>query len=491
MHYKPPAFCKKPTTTEVLYDFTKHNEDDKSSPNKSTSKATFDVMTTSYTLFIIAFIKSLIGKINFAYFFKSGREVPSHIIEIPPQRELEEHPLNPNSTLLLTAQSEELEDKKQSPEVSHTPPSDLSIISVSSKHYNNLYESMFEDESSDDDIKGEGQYGTNLTINHNENYFHNDWTANSIRVPDFPTLLPPDELYSDILEPLDEYDVAISKFYTPFRPIPKANYTVTDAVISAIPSTFLTSFLKKERDSIQELITKERTATKSAIKPLNREQLQIVELYWRSGRSSLPVVSAFSIDITCKDLLTLADRQWLNDNVIDFYLNLVAESNELVYCWTTHFFTTLKKNGYKGVARWAKRRKINVMEMKTIVVPINSMNTHWAVAIIDNALKAISYYDSLSSNGNLPAVELLEQYMLQEAERLNVPTNKYSLYPNMSTPQQQNGYDCGVFTCTVAKCVAQKAPLLFSQKDMQNIRRKMAFEIVQKSLLPEGITPNL
>lgn len=482
LHYKPPQLPKRAPPPEIVYDFSKENERTTDNLNP-VAETPLPVISTAYTLLIIAFFKSLLGKLLSFPLFRSKEDLSGEVhIENTPELEIQSEP---KPQLLSLHNEEKIES---TPEPANILPSDLSIMSINEGPTLNLYESMLELDSSEEDIGGGDQYGTNLTIT--QNYTRNsDWST--LRTHDFSAFTQQDELYSDILKPLDEYDVAISKFYTPFRPVPKAHYTVTDAVLSAIPSS-LTNFLKKERDSIQDLITKERTATKPTLVPLSKEQLLVVERHWRAGRSTLTVVSAFSIDITCRDLLTLADRQWLNDNVIDFYLNLVTEQNDLVYCWTTHFFTTLKKNGYKGVARWAKRRKINVMEMNTVVVPINSMNTHWAVAVVDNVLHTISYYDSLSSNGNLPAVELLSHYMLQEAERLNVPAKEYSLHPNMKTPQQQNGYDCGVFTCTVAKCIALKVPLLFSQKDMQNIRRRMAFEIVQKNLLPEGdVRPNL
>ena len=184
-------------------------------------------------------------------------------------------------------------------------------------------------------------------------------------------------------------------------------------------------------------------------------------------------------------MLTLSDGHWLNDNVIDFYLSLVAEKNNNVYCWTTHFFSTLKSKGYQGVARWAKRRKVNVTEKNIIIVPINIMSTHWALAVVDNVAKEIRYYDSLASSGNMNAVQLLAQYMQKEAERLQVVPIEYQLFPSTKTPQQQNGYDCGVFTCTVAKYISGNMDLTFSQKDMKTIRRRMAYEIIQKGLLDD------
>lgn len=490
MHYRPPLGPRK-VSLGILYDFSGQNKANSNlnHPRKSSPSNSF--ISTPYTLLILAFLKSLFERIKL--WAVSPRDnhlalAESHNVHeeqrpVLQQEAIEESPVP-------------AEKVKASPDngprrplnflLSDFLPSDLTV-SVVEPPPDNLYQSIFHVDS-DDEVDGIDQYGTNLTIAHKDT----EWLANVTRAPDYSSSPTVDNLYSEILKPLDEYDTAISKFYTPLRPVPKAKYSVTDAVLSAIPSTLLTSFLKKERDFIQDLVTKERTAVRTVVTPLTNDQLRIVEQYWRAGRASKHIVSAFSIDITTKDLLTLADCQWLNDNIIDFYLNLVTELADLVYCWTTHFFSTLKKNGYKGVARWAKRRKINVTELNTIVVPINSMNTHWSVAVIDNVEKTISYYDSLSSGGNLHAIQLLEQYMLSEADRLNVPAQKYSLQPSMKTPQQQNGYDCGVFTCTVSKYIAQNTPLIFSQKDMHTIRRRMAYEIITKSLLPEGnLGPNL
>lgn len=486
MHYRPPL-VNRMTLPEVLYDFSCQNNDNSKKKSHTTSSDAHTFVSASCALIIVAFFKSLFERIS-AWAIFSAEKAPGHQESLP-QEEFTD--LLHGETI---PRSPEVVEKVELPiDISPRPikilPSELSF-SLAGPPLDNLYESIFQVDSEneiDGEIDGNDQYGTNLSIGHRDT----EWPGNTTRTPGFSSYPILDNLYTEILKPLDEYETVVSKFYTPFRPIPQAKYSVTDAALSAIPSTLLTSFLKKERDSIQDLITKERTAVRAVVIPLTKDQLRVVEQYWR-GRSSQHIVSAFSIDITTKDLQTLADRQWLNDNVIDFYLNLVTELTQLVYCWTTHFFTTLKKNGYKGVARWAKRRKINLMDMNTVVVPINSMNTHWSVAVIDNVEKTIGYYDSLSSGGNLHAVRLLEQYMQSEADRLNVPGQKYSLQPSLKTPQQQNGFDCGVFTCTVAKFIAQKAPLQFSQKDMHTIRRRMAYEIIQKSLLPEGNSgPNL
>lgn len=412
-------------------------------------------------------------------------------------------------------------------------PDDLFGPSISRNRNTNLYESMFEvDDSDDEAIDLTAQYGTSLSISKNSNYTPNlnNYDSNdneqslivgrsvnalnsansgTSMVEPFDSLttisfigsarkntfgsasftLPSETLLN--LAPSDEYDKVVSRFYTPFKPVPRKEFSLTDAIMASIPSASLSSFLRRERECIQDLILNERKAKLSKITPLSEQQLQVVQLYWQSRQPNTQIVSGYSIDITARDLGTLCDGRWLNDNVIDFYLNMVSERHLQVYCWTTHFFTTLKEKGYQGVARWAKRRKVNVTEKDLVIVPINIMSTHWAMSVIDNKASTISYYDSLASNGNLNAVQLLQQYMIKESERLNVPAKQFTLNPNMKTPQQLNGFDCGVFSCTVAKFVSENVPLSFSQNDMKTLRRRMAYEIIQKNLLESASVAHL
>ena len=40
-------------------------------------------------------------------------------------------------------------------------------------------------------------------------------------------------------------------------------------------------------------------------------------------------------------------------------------------------------------------------------------------------------------------------------------------------PQQQNGFDCGVFLCQMAECISDGRAFDFEQSDIANIRLKM------------------
>ncbi|KAL5387414.1 hypothetical protein DPSP01_003637 [Paraphaeosphaeria sporulosa] len=94
-----------------------------------------------------------------------------------------------------------------------------------------------------------------------------------------------------------------------------------------------------------------------------------------------------------QDLERLDDGQFLNDQLIDFYLlYLFDQANvprDKVYLFNTHFFTTLTRKvpgqkgtfNYQGVARWTAKE--DIFGYDYIVVPINQ-DIHWYLAIICN-----------------------------------------------------------------------------------------------------------
>ncbi|KAH3665470.1 hypothetical protein OGAPHI_003654 [Ogataea philodendri] len=252
--------------------------------------------------------------------------------------------------------------------------------------------------------------------------------------------------------------------------------------------------IMQERTKMQELIklTKSRDSTK--VRPLSSDQLAVVEKFWRNPDPRKLVSSAFNIDIYTRDLKTLADRKWLNDNVIDFYMSLICErakndpSLPQIHIFSTHFYTNLSTKGYSSVKRWTKRAKVDVTKLDYIFVPINLNQSHWALGVINNKEKAFQYYDSLYGNGE-DVIYNLEQYMVNETKKLygdsmnGIDYSQYDSFESMKTPKQENGFDCGVFVCTFVDYLSRERPLMFSQSDMKSLRRRMAYELCIKKLI--------
>ena len=54
------------------------------------------------------------------------------------------------------------------------------------------------------------------------------------------------------------------------------------------------------------------------------------------------------------------------------------------------------------------------------------------------------------------------------------------------TPQQANGYDCGVYTCLAADYIAAgETALRYTQAEMPYFRRRLAIRLIQGSLQRE------
>ncbi|XP_074260767.1 sentrin-specific protease 2 isoform X1 [Saimiri boliviensis] len=199
--------------------------------------------------------------------------------------------------------------------------------------------------------------------------------------------------------------------------------------------------------------------------------------------------SAFKLRITRGDIQTLKNYHWLNDEVINFYMNLLVERNKkqgypALHVFSTFFYPKLKSGGYQAVKRWTKG--VNLFEQEIILVPIHR-KVHWSLVVIDLRKKCLKYLDSMGQKGHR-ICEILLQYLQDESKtKRNIDLNllewtHYSMKPH-EIPQQLNGSDCGMFTCKYADYISRDKPITFTQHQMPLFRKKMVWEILHQQLL--------
>lgn len=197
----------------------------------------------------------------------------------------------------------------------------------------------------------------------------------------------------------------------------------------------------------------------------------------------------FGLSLTRKDLQTLSNLNWLNDEVINFYMNLLVERSKdpslpSVNTFNTFFFPKLRSSGYSAVRRWTKR--MDIFSKDILLVPVH-LGVHWCLSVIDFRKKAVVYFDSMGGN-NDEACRILFEYLQQESKDKKgkvMDTSGWSLHSKKRNeiPQQMNGSDCGMFTCKYADYITKDRPITFTQKHMPYFRRKMVWEIVNRKLL--------
>uniref|UniRef100_A0A452EWB8 Ubiquitin-like protease family profile domain-containing protein n=1 Tax=Capra hircus TaxID=9925 RepID=A0A452EWB8_CAPHI len=185
--------------------------------------------------------------------------------------------------------------------------------------------------------------------------------------------------------------------------------------------------------------------------------------------------SAFKLRITRGDIQTLRNYHWLNDEVINFYMNLLVERNKrqgypALYAFSTFFYPKLKSGGYQAVKRWKKGSKV-----------------HWSLVAIDLRKRCLKYLDSMGQKGHR-ICEILLQYLQDESKtKRNIDLNllewtHYSMKPQ-EILQQLNGSNCGMFTCKYADYISRDKPITFTQHQMPLFRKKMVWEILHQQLL--------
>ncbi len=151
-----------------------------------------------------------------------------------------------------------------------------------------------------------------------------------------------------------------------------------------------------------------------------------------------PKVGKKKTTVEWSDLERLDEGEFLNDNLISFYLRyleqrLEEERPELakrVYFFNTFFFATLtnthkgrKRFNYEGVQKWT--RSVDLFTYDYIIVPINEQ-AHWYLAIICN-LPALDRNLTMPENEGTSLTEddcaISKQGPDQTEDRASSPTN--------------------------------------------------------------------
>ena len=169
----------------------------------------------------------------------------------------------------------------------------------------------------------------------------------------------------------------------------------------------------------------------------------------------------YESEVTRKDYKSLVPGSWLSDGIINPYIKVlrnICRINKLkIHWWQTSFFIKVYNNGdfaYNEVKRWGKRRVIgkNIFEMDKMFIPVHKDGSHWILIEACMKSKEIKFYDSmlgaLDEKYAFKMMTTIAQYINKEGEQkqiegLNAMDWKMSIVKN--TPQQRNGYDCGVF----------------------------------------------
>lgn len=224
------------------------------------------------------------------------------------------------------------------------------------------------------------------------------------------------------------------------------------------------------------------------------EEAEVSQAFSKPSRRKVLVTHENSnIEITGELLQCLRPGAWLNDEVINVYLELLKEreKREPKKFLKCHFFNTFfyKKlisgrggYDYKAVRRWTSQRKLGygLIECDKIFVPIHK-DIHWCLAVINRKDQKFQYLDSLGGKDS-DALNVLAKYFVDEVKDKSGKDIDVSLWEKEfvdDLPEQENGYDCGMFMIKYADFYSRGLGLCFNQENMPYFRLRTAKEILR------------
>lgn len=254
---------------------------------------------------------------------------------------------------------------------------------------------------------------------------------------------------------------------------------------------------EQKRASFKQLhpVKKEEDTLIEPFKPLTDDEEEMVaNAFSNSNRRKVLVTHENSnITITGQVLRCLGPGEWLNDEVINVYLELLKEreKQEPEKFLKCHFFNTFfyKKlisgsfgYDYKSVRRWTTQRKLgySLVDCDKIFIPVHK-EIHWCLAVINKKEEKFQYLDSLGGVDN-QVMRVLAKYIVDEVKDKNgedIDVSSWKQEYVKDLPKQKNGFDCGVFMIKYADFYSRDIGLCFKQEHMPYFRLRTAKEILK------------
>jgi hypothetical protein len=176
----------------------------------------------------------------------------------------------------------------------------------------------------------------------------------------------------------------------------------------------------EERLRVKELEEEARKRASSLMRPLSEEERQRVTQALHGRQPPGAILAQCDADsVQQSSMWTLQPGQWVNDEIIHYFLLMLAERDEEIcqkdsdrkrcHFFKSFFITKIMNEGhatldgkyeYKNVKRWSKKVPgKDLFKLDKIFFPINQGQMHWLCACAFITEKRIEVYDSMGSPG--------------------------------------------------------------------------------------------
>lgn len=179
------------------------------------------------------------------------------------------------------------------------------------------------------------------------------------------------------------------------------------------------------------------------------------------------------------DIFSLYPRRWLNDKIINTYMELLGDIYQHTYFFSSYTYSSLSTKTVREVAEWYS--EVNLKKYHSFVFPVHT-KSHWALAIYKNNM--LYGFDSLDFMNNSCLLKirslLIEIYAVQSLKF----DCQFGRVMSRRVPQQRNGDDCGVFCCAYARFYIESEDYdEFTEEDVFVFRGIILHEILAGKII--------
>lgn len=199
--------------------------------------------------------------------------------------------------------------------------------------------------------------------------------------------------------------------------------------------------------------------------------------------------------ISMNDLQSLVgnvDNQqdkWLTNFVIDEYLKLIQSASQEKDVKVKTLSWEIFEKGESSLVAKHLQQDESPFTQDLILIPCNPTNsTHWFLLAVLPKKKLVTVLESIAGDFVKPTTQKALNKMGSVLKELDPKCNleEWAFFCNTKDgfPQQSNTYDCGVYTCLYARCLAGLGPMIqedclpqFRQCMLSSLHRRILHEI--------------
>lgn len=257
---------------------------------------------------------------------------------------------------------------------------------------------------------------------------------------------------------------------------------------------------------IEPIVAKKKSSDKVVLPPQHKITIPEMKLFIESHLKKYKaneVVTKNECDIKRSSFERLMDMEnsadsWLNDEVVNCYMELLRTSNPKIGFITSLNFATLKgindsEERSKRLVRILKKQ-LSLDGVEYVFIP-HFENEHWTLFVLNIKERKVKYYDSYFKAISRDATRVVKNI----TEYINAETYKHGVDKNIDkawkwkkgykNKKQFDAVSCGVFVIAVAKFITlngddqDRIDQSINQDVCKNSRPQIAYELLKQKLV--------